>query len=98
MDGASLRGTFMSDAPTDDIYLCVFTPQLVRQDGFLSMDVPPAHESYYWSFNKDGSEPLSADELDDILPPEVDFKVQVSGQYWNEEDYTMIEEFKMARG
>ncbi|KAF7333370.1 MFS general substrate transporter [Mycena venus] len=95
---ASLRGTFMSDAPADDIYLCIFTPQLVQQDGLLSIDIPPAHESYYWSFNKDGSEPLSADELDDILPPEVNFAFSVSGQFWNEEDFKIIEEFKMARG
>ncbi|KAJ7018873.1 hypothetical protein C8F04DRAFT_1149750 [Mycena alexandri] len=97
-DGASLRGTFMSDTPADEIYLCVFTPQLVQQDGFIFTDVPLGHESYYWSFNKDGSEPLSADELDDILPPEVNLTLRVSGQCWNEEDFATIEELKMARG
>ncbi|KAF7358107.1 hypothetical protein MVEN_00858800 [Mycena venus] len=97
-DDASLRGTFMADAPMDDIYLCVFTPQFVRQDGFLSVDFPPIHESYYWSFNEDGSEPLTVDELEDILPPEVDFSLVLSGPFWNEQDYRMIEEFKMAMG
>ncbi|KAF8218338.1 hypothetical protein K438DRAFT_1796691 [Mycena galopus ATCC 62051] len=98
IDGASLRGTFMSDAPADDIYLYIFTPELVQQDGFISIDVPPPHESHYWSFNKDGSEPLSTNELDDILPPKVDLIVTVSGKFWSDEDYKIVEDLKMARG
>ncbi|KAJ7226908.1 hypothetical protein GGX14DRAFT_417610 [Mycena pura] len=93
-----LRGTFMADAPMGDLYLFLFNPHVGIQDGVVSVEIPSTEDAYYWSFQHDGQEPLSAEILDEINPPQVLLEVHVGGEYWSEKDYQLIQEIIRAKG
>ncbi|KAJ7213406.1 hypothetical protein GGX14DRAFT_392915 [Mycena pura] len=70
-DDIGLRGTFMAGAPINDLYLFLFHPCVDVQDGVVSVEIPSAQDTYYWSFWPDGREPLSAELFNKIMPPQV---------------------------
>ncbi|KAJ7218458.1 hypothetical protein GGX14DRAFT_594976 [Mycena pura] len=78
-DDIGLHGTFMAGAPMDDIYLFLFHPCVEVQDGLVSVKIPSMQDAYYWSFWPDGREPLSAEQLDEIVPPQVLLDVHIFG-------------------
>ena len=88
----------MADAPMGDLYLFLFNPHVSIQDGVVSVEIPSNEDAYYWSFQHDGQEPLSAEILDEIDPPQVLLEVHVGGEYWSEKDYQLIQEIIRAKG
>ncbi|KAJ7885717.1 hypothetical protein B0H14DRAFT_2698826 [Mycena olivaceomarginata] len=49
LDGFTLRGTFMMDAPSTEVYLFLFNPQFEVLDGQLTIINPPDAEKCYWA-------------------------------------------------
>ncbi|KAJ7218488.1 hypothetical protein GGX14DRAFT_437248 [Mycena pura] len=97
-DDIGLRGTFMAGAPMDDLYLFLFHPCVDVQDGLVSVKIPSVQDAYYWSFSPDGREPLSAELLDEIMPPQVLLDVYILGKQWSEQDYELIRGITQAKG
>ncbi|KAJ7192846.1 hypothetical protein GGX14DRAFT_593908 [Mycena pura] len=93
-----LRGTFMAGAPMDDLYLFLFHPCVDVQDGLVSVEIPCMQDAYYWSFWPDGREPLSAELLDEIIPPQVVLDVVLPGKQWSQQDYQLIRDITLAKG
>src|ERR1700761_4725566 len=97
-DDIGLRGTFMAGAPMDDLYLFLFHPCVDVQDGLVSVEIPSVQDAYYWSFWPDGREPLSAELLDEIMPPQVLLDVRIWGKQWCQRDYQLIGDIIRAKG
>ena len=97
-DDIGLRGTFMAHAPVDDLYLFLFQPHVNVQDGVVSVEIPHMQDAYYWSFWPDGHEPLSAELLDEIVPPQVLLEVCIWGKQWSQQDYQSIGDLIQAKG
>ncbi|KAJ7218479.1 hypothetical protein GGX14DRAFT_595027 [Mycena pura] len=93
-----LRGTFMAGAPMDDLYLFLFHPCVDFQDGLVSVKIPSMQDAYYWSFWPDGREPLSAELLDEIMPPQILLDVEIVGKQWSQQDYELIRDITQAKG
>ncbi|KAJ7218471.1 hypothetical protein GGX14DRAFT_595010 [Mycena pura] len=93
-----LRGTFIAGAPMDDLYLFLFHPCVDVQDGLVSVKIPSVQNAYYWSFSPDGREPLSAELLDEIMPPQVLLDVHILGTQWSQQDYELIRDITQAKG
>ncbi|KAJ7192856.1 hypothetical protein GGX14DRAFT_593939, partial [Mycena pura] len=93
-----LRGTFMAGAPMDDLYLFFFHPCVDVQDGLVSVEIPSMQDAYYWSFWPDGREPLSAELLDEIIPPQVVLDIGLRGKQWSQQDYQLIRDITLAKG
>ncbi|KAJ7218439.1 hypothetical protein GGX14DRAFT_560777 [Mycena pura] len=97
-DDIGLRGTFMAGAPMDDLYLFLFHPCVDVQDGLVSVEIPSVQDTYYWSFRPEGREPLSAELLDEIMPPQVLLNVRIMGKQWSQQDYQLIRDITWAKG
>ncbi|KAJ7218499.1 hypothetical protein GGX14DRAFT_595085 [Mycena pura] len=97
-DDIGLRGTFMAGAPMDDIYLFLFDPCVDVQNGLVSVEIPSVQDAYYWSFWPDGREPLPAELLDEIMPPQVLLDVSIVGKRWSQKDYELIRDITRAKG
>ncbi|KAJ7859041.1 hypothetical protein B0H14DRAFT_638648 [Mycena olivaceomarginata] len=97
-DEISLRGTFMADAPMQEIYLFLFDPCVHIQNGRTSVKIPATSHAYYWSFQHDGSNRLSDEMLEEIVPPQVLFEARIVGHTWSDVDYELIREFSLAKG
>ncbi|KAJ6484157.1 hypothetical protein C8R45DRAFT_931608 [Mycena sanguinolenta] len=97
-DEISLRGTFMADAPMQEIYLFLFDPCVRIQNGRTSVKIPATSHAYYWSFQHDGSHRLSDEMLEEIVPPQVLFEARIVGHTWSDVDYELIREFSLAKG
>ncbi|KAJ7200408.1 hypothetical protein GGX14DRAFT_699669 [Mycena pura] len=97
-DDIGLRGTFMAGAPIDDLYLFLFHPCVDVQDGLVSVEIPSVQDAYYWSLRPDGREPLSAELLDEIMPPQVRLDVYTVGKQWSQQDYQLIWDITRAKG
>ncbi|KAJ7218442.1 hypothetical protein GGX14DRAFT_560781 [Mycena pura] len=97
-DDIGLRGTFMAGAPMDDLYLFLFRPHVNVQGGVVSVEIPSVQDTYYWSFWPDGREPLSAEFLDEIMPPQVCLDVYTVGKQWSQQDYQLIRDITRAKG
>ncbi|KAJ7753488.1 hypothetical protein B0H16DRAFT_768268 [Mycena metata] len=59
MGSFALSGTFMANAPADNIYLFLFQPEVVIQEGRISIQVPQTKDAYYWSFDPSGTTRLA---------------------------------------
>ncbi|KAJ7901345.1 hypothetical protein B0H13DRAFT_1883112 [Mycena leptocephala] len=94
----TLRGTFMADAPTDKVYLFLFSPQVEVMDGQLFVTNPPDIEKYYWAFDPAGLNRLTHDLAEDLGLPAVGFSTTIFGESWNECDYNMVRDFHIAKG
>ncbi|KAJ7477668.1 hypothetical protein FB451DRAFT_1242957 [Mycena latifolia] len=66
-----LRGTFMADEPTNDLFLFLANPKVEIENGILTVTLLEAENAFYWSFESDGSIALTPEELEDLSPPEV---------------------------
>ncbi|KAF8202690.1 hypothetical protein K438DRAFT_583068 [Mycena galopus ATCC 62051] len=93
-----LRGTFMAEPPTNDLFLFIANPKAVIHDGILSVTLLGVEDAFYWSFEPDGSIPLTPEELEDIIPPEVIFSTHVGTRTWPKEDYQLIRNFCIVKG
>ncbi|KAJ7826352.1 hypothetical protein B0H13DRAFT_317606 [Mycena leptocephala] len=94
----TLQGTFMADAPTDKVYLFLFTPQVDIVDNLLTVTNPPDTEKYYWAFDPAGLNRLTHGMAEDFGLPTVEFSIDLWGGKWDEHDYDMIREFHVAKG
>ncbi|KAJ7930742.1 hypothetical protein B0H13DRAFT_2309360 [Mycena leptocephala] len=88
----------MADAPTDKVYLFLFTPQVDIVDGQLFVTNPPDTEKYYWAFNPDGLDRLTHERAEDFGLPTVEFSMCLWGGKWDEHDYDMVRDFHVAKG
>jgi hypothetical protein len=86
----------MTDSP--DVYLFLFTTKVDNANGPLAVHLPPASESYYWSFDPEGLDHLSQDTLDELNLPQVALKAEALGTRWNQEVYNTIADFYHAKG
>ncbi|KAJ7190724.1 hypothetical protein GGX14DRAFT_701769 [Mycena pura] len=93
-----LRGTFMADPPTNDLFLFLANPKAEIQNGILSVALARAENTFYWSFEPDGSIPLTPEELEDLAPPEVIVNTHIGTRTWIKEDYQLIKEFCVVKG
>ncbi|KAF7359888.1 hypothetical protein MVEN_00714500 [Mycena venus] len=97
-DEISIQGTFMVDAPMQDVYLFLFDPCVRIQNGRTSVKIPATSHAYYWSFQHDGSTRLSDEMLEEIVPPQVLFEARIVGHTWSDVDYELIRDFLLAKG
>ncbi|KAJ7192849.1 hypothetical protein GGX14DRAFT_406063 [Mycena pura] len=97
-DDIGLRGTFMAGAPMNDLYLFLFHLCVDVQDGLVSVQIPSVQDAYYWSFWPDGREPLSAELLDEVMPPQVVLEIHIAGKHWSQQDYQLIRDITLAKG
>ncbi|KAJ7818705.1 hypothetical protein B0H14DRAFT_2456117 [Mycena olivaceomarginata] len=98
LDGFTLRGTFMTDAPSDKVYLFLFPPQVEILDGQLTIINPPDAEKYYWSFDPVGLDQLTHEIAEDIGLPTPKFMIVADGLFLEEEDTNLLREFHAAKG
>ncbi|KAJ7787185.1 hypothetical protein B0H14DRAFT_287748 [Mycena olivaceomarginata] len=98
LDGFTLRGTFMADAPSDKVYLFLFPPQVEILDGQLTIINPPDAEKYYWSFDPAGLDQLTHKIAEDIGLPTPKFMIEHYGLFLGEEETNLIREFHAAKG
>jgi hypothetical protein len=97
-DSFTLRGTFMTDAPSNNLYFFLFPPQVEILDRRFTVACPPDTERYYWAFDLAGPDRLTHDNVEDIGLPTPEFKFQVSGPTWDKRNDAMIREFHSAKG
>jgi hypothetical protein len=98
LDGFTLRGTFMTDAPSSKAYLFLFSPQVEILDGKLTVINPPDAEKYYWAFDPAGLHQLTHEIAEDIGLPTPEFTIAPYGFFWEEEETNLIHEFHAAKG
>ncbi|KAJ7802771.1 hypothetical protein B0H14DRAFT_2891257 [Mycena olivaceomarginata] len=97
-NGFTFQGTFMTDAPSDKVYLFLFPPQVEILDGQLTVINPPDAEKYYWSFDPAGLDQLTHEIAEDIGLPTPKFKIVPRGLFLEEEETNLIREFHAAKG
>jgi hypothetical protein len=88
----------MADSPTNELYLFLFSPQAEIIDGACTVIIPAPEDAYYWSFQSNGSDPLSNEILDEVFPPQVLYQTHLLERYWSEQDYQLIRDFSLAKG
>ncbi|KAJ7882658.1 hypothetical protein B0H13DRAFT_926827, partial [Mycena leptocephala] len=98
LDSFTLQGTFMADAPTDEVYLFLFTPQVDVVDNLITVTNPPDTEKYYWAFDPAGLNRLTHDVAEDFGLPAVEFSIDLWGRGWDEQGYDMVRDFHVAKG
>ncbi|KAF8139273.1 hypothetical protein K438DRAFT_719824 [Mycena galopus ATCC 62051] len=60
LDGFTFRGTFMTDAPSNQVYLFLFPAQVEILGSCFTVAAPPDAERYYWAFDLDGVDRLTS--------------------------------------
>ncbi|KAJ7832542.1 hypothetical protein B0H14DRAFT_3871924 [Mycena olivaceomarginata] len=98
LDGFTLRGTFMTDAPSSKVYLFLFPPQVEILDGQLTIINPPDAEKYYWAFDPAGLDQLTHEIAEDIGLPTPKFTIKLYGFHLREEETNLFREFHAAKG
>ncbi|KAJ7930663.1 hypothetical protein B0H13DRAFT_880408 [Mycena leptocephala] len=98
LDSFTLQGTFMADAPTDKVYLFLFSPQVEIVDGQITVTSPPDTEKYYWAFDPDGLDRLTSETAEDIGLLSVEFSTRLMGGIWDKHHYDMVRDFHIAKG
>ncbi|KAJ7055124.1 hypothetical protein C8F01DRAFT_1161174 [Mycena amicta] len=74
----TLAGTFMTNAPTDNIFL--FLSNIAdATTGACGFTVPALQSLYYWSRDPAGLHPLCLEEMDLYTPPEILFTPYLHG-------------------
>ncbi|KAJ7055797.1 hypothetical protein C8F01DRAFT_446623 [Mycena amicta] len=74
----TLAGTFMTNAPTDDIFL--FLSNIAdATTGASGFTVPALQSLYYWSRDPAGLQPLCLEEMDLYTPPQIFFTPYLHG-------------------
>jgi hypothetical protein len=98
LHGFTLRGTFMTDAPSDKVYLFLFPPQVEILDGQLTVINPPDAEKSYWAFDPAGLDQLTHEIAEDIGLPTPKFVILLEGLFLEEKETHLIREFHAAKG
>ncbi|KAF8139264.1 hypothetical protein K438DRAFT_719693 [Mycena galopus ATCC 62051] len=98
LDGFTLQGTFMTDAPSNKVYLFLASPQVEILDGHFTVAFPPETERHYWAFDPDGVNQLPHAEAEDIGLPTPRFLFDGFGMEWNERKEDQLREFHAAKG
>ncbi|KAJ7812914.1 hypothetical protein B0H13DRAFT_500824 [Mycena leptocephala] len=93
-DNFTLRGTFMTDAPSKEVYLFLFPPQVEILDGQFIVTNPLDAEKYYWAFDPTGLDRLTDEIAEEIGLPTPEFSIDLRGSCW---DATIIHEFLAAK-
>jgi hypothetical protein len=88
----------MADAPTDKVYLFLFTPQVELVDSLFTVMNPPDTKKYYWAFDPAGLDQLTHETAEDFGLPTVEFSTILWGGRWEECDYDMVRDFHVAKG
>jgi hypothetical protein len=88
----------MADSPTDDVYLFLFPADVDDSNGHLAVHLPLETETYYWSLDPEGIEPLPQDGMDELAPPSVSFQAAVDGIWWKKAIYVSIADCHCAKG
>ncbi|KAJ7768012.1 hypothetical protein B0H14DRAFT_3165120 [Mycena olivaceomarginata] len=89
LDGFTLRGTFMTDAPSSKVEVL---------DGQLTIINPPDAEKYYWAFDPAGLNQLTHEIAEDIGLPTPEFTIVLRGLFLEEKETKLIHEFHAAKG
>ncbi|KAJ7279271.1 hypothetical protein C8J57DRAFT_131684 [Mycena rebaudengoi] len=97
-DEFTLQGTFMADSPTDEVYLFLFPANVANSRGHLAVHLPLETETYYWSFDPEGTEHLPQDSLDKFALPSVRLRARVAAFHWSQEIYDSIATCHRAKG
>ncbi|KAJ7792133.1 hypothetical protein B0H14DRAFT_3160438 [Mycena olivaceomarginata] len=98
IDGLTLRGTFMTDAPSSKVYLFLLNPQVEVLDNQLTIINPPDAEKYYWAFDPAGLHQLTHAIAEDIGLPTPEFTIVLRGLVLEEKETKLIREFHAAKG
>ncbi|KAJ7930792.1 hypothetical protein B0H13DRAFT_2531904, partial [Mycena leptocephala] len=88
----------MADAPTDKVYLFLFSPQVDVVDNLITVTNPLDTEKYYWAFDPAGLNRLTHDLIEDLGLPTVEFSTYLDGRRWDEGDHDMVRDFHTAKG
>ncbi|KAJ7051871.1 hypothetical protein C8F01DRAFT_1236879 [Mycena amicta] len=78
-DEFTLAGTFMTNAPTDTLFLCLLTMAPMYDAATHCFTIPSLRNSYYWSRDAAGLQPLCLEEMDLYTPPEILFTPYLHG-------------------
>ncbi|KAJ7051876.1 hypothetical protein C8F01DRAFT_1173231 [Mycena amicta] len=78
-DEFTLAGTFMTNAPTDNLFLCLPTVAPMYNAATRCFTIPSLRNSYYWSHDPAGLQPLHLEEMDLYTPPEILFTPYLHG-------------------
>ncbi|KAJ7032201.1 hypothetical protein C8F04DRAFT_665663 [Mycena alexandri] len=97
-DRFTLRGTFMADASSSEIYLFLFRPDFKFVDGYPVIRIPPPGEAFYWSFDPQGHRKMTSEEAEEVGVPYVFFESCVTGASWAPGNYDILSDFHRAKG
>ncbi|KAJ7171451.1 hypothetical protein C8R46DRAFT_185100 [Mycena filopes] len=97
-DHYTLRGTFMADTPSSEIYLFLFRPQVKYVDGYPVIGIPHPRDAFYWSFNPRGTTRMTSEEAEEVGVPYVFFESWVTGASWAPGNYETLADFHRAKG
>ncbi|KAF7350057.1 hypothetical protein MVEN_01307400 [Mycena venus] len=97
-DNCALRGTFMTDTPSSEIYLFIFRPHVEFLAGYPVINVPQPREALYWSFDPRGKTKMTSEMAEKIGVPYVFFESWVTGTSWSQKDYNILAEFHRTKG
>jgi hypothetical protein len=86
------------DAPSTEVYLFLFNPQVEVLDSQLAIINLPDTEKYYWAFDPAGIDQLTHEIAEDIGLPTPKFSTELYCLYLREEDNNLIRDFHAARG
>ncbi|KAJ6571223.1 hypothetical protein B0H19DRAFT_1129472 [Mycena capillaripes] len=97
-DGFTLRGTWMTDTPSSEIYLFLFQPRVEFVAGYPVVSIPAPRDALYWSLDSRGRTRMTPEMAQEIGVPYVFFESWVTGSAWAQRDYDMLAEFHRAKG
>ncbi|KAF7334923.1 hypothetical protein MVEN_02242000 [Mycena venus] len=79
-------------------YLFLFPPRIDIECGRPSVYLPPRRQSYYWSFEGDGTHPLSDEMLANSNDLKVLLEVKMLGLSWSQMQYQLLQDLFFAKG
>ncbi|KAJ6529533.1 hypothetical protein DFH09DRAFT_1093952 [Mycena vulgaris] len=89
VDNLTLAGTFMADAPTEDIFLFMVTPH-ATSDHVIT--VPALRDIYYWSTDPEGQSKLEPDLWHIYGLPEVIYTTAIVGCTFSRQEVKELRE------
>ncbi|KAJ7609881.1 hypothetical protein FB45DRAFT_340048 [Roridomyces roridus] len=97
-DAFTLRGTFMSEAPPDPVYLFMFHPPPELSGGQITIPLVADADMYYWAWDAEGLERLTHETVEEFGLP-TGFRTRLYSRWREEEeDSAAITEYQLAKG